>query len=100
MAGMRSNFEKSEPNVVARLISMNWCGWPVQKSRLRQHRANARTAKNVAPSSTVDRLARRPCRELVSEGAPSGQRVQENAFHYNPSNYRTVLPPQRCSSNE
>ena len=45
----RSNFEKWELNVAARLISMSLCGWRLQKSQPRWHRANAKTAKSVAP---------------------------------------------------
>ena len=40
---MRSHSEKWEPNVVARLISMNWSGWRLQESQLWRHRANAKT---------------------------------------------------------
>src|SRR6266576_5647484 len=48
MAGMRSNFEKWEPNVAARLISMSLCVWRLQESQVRRHRAKAKTAKSVA----------------------------------------------------
>src|SRR5215813_12028929 len=47
MAGTKSTFEKWEPNVAARLISMSSCDWPLQESRLRQHRANAKIARSV-----------------------------------------------------
>src|SRR6185312_10465947 len=52
MAGMRSSFEKWEPNGVAHLISMNWCGCRLQESQLQ--RANVKASKSVAINPRSD----------------------------------------------
>src|SRR4029078_8596836 len=52
MAGMRSSFEKWEPNDVAHLISMNCCGCRLQESQLQ--RANVKASKSVAINPRSD----------------------------------------------
>jgi len=45
---MRSNFEKWEPNVVARLISMSLCDWRLQESQPALCRESATLPKSAA----------------------------------------------------
>ena len=78
---MRSNFEKWEPNVAARLISMSLCDWGLQKSPLRPQRANAKASKSVARSSTVGSASPKTIGKIGAEGALYWQRVEDNALH-------------------
>src|SRR5947207_7887612 len=45
---MRSNFEKWEPNVAARLISMSLCGWPLQERQPALCHGSATLPKSAA----------------------------------------------------
>src|SRR3954469_9437741 len=80
---MRSNFEKWEANVAARLISMSLCDWGLQKSQLRRQRANAKASKSVAPKARSKGGSASPktMSKVCAEGALYWQRVEDNAFH-------------------
>src|SRR5437762_4304150 len=93
MVGTRSNFEKWEPNVAARLISMSSCGWRLQKSHLRPHRGNAKTAKSVAlkADTKVDRVLRRRCQKFDAEAKYNANALRTTRSDLEPINSRTYF---------
>src|SRR3954449_10550102 len=84
---MRWNFEKWEPDVAARLISMSLCDSRPQKNQLRRH-VNAKTEKSVARKAKSNGGSASP--KTLSKLVGRKRAYLSNAFHLLTHQFRTV----------